>query len=344
MKMKNLFIFLNLIALVVCTDPIFQQIRRTADESFIALNNTGYCSRTAEITGAEQWQIVNLLAVCEPGSSTISDRVELSLYCKNAPFFGIRTFHKSTDTIEQFVTYLIFDEIFEYIDKDNIQGYSPTNDTKSKSWSLFSEFYSIWSNITMTVSPIQGADPNEKVYTFIFNTSDIMFIIDIPTQPATYGVSVLTPDSFKFTIVMNDYTYIDALASGLVLNAAIITQKTVFKSNDISNSIVNLGDPDTDSSSGFLGWDSEAFAGTGNSLVGVYSSELIPDATFNDSIFNIEGKAQRIFFSFNNRVDAFEWDSTLGVLDYMPNLSSSFMKLPSLSLILLLLFLSKLLL
>jgi len=340
-KMKNSLIFLSLIIVVICTDPIFQLIRRTANDSFIALNNTGYCSRTAEITGAEQWRIINLLAVCSPGSSTIFDRVELSIFNNNTPLFGIRTFNKSTDTVEQFEAYLIIDELFEYIEKDGIQGYSPTGDIKSTSWPLSNESYSIWSNITMTVSNIHGADSNEKVYTFIFNTSNIMFIIDIPTQPATYGVSVLTPDSFKITIILDGYVYQNTIATGLVLNAAIITQKTVSRSNDISNSIVNLGDPDTDTSSGFLGWDVEAFAGTGDSLVGVYSSQLVPDNAFNNSQFDIEGNAQRIYFSFNERVNAFEWDSTLGVLDYRP--SSSFMVLPSLSTILLLLFLSKLL-
>jgi len=314
--------------------------RRSDNFQWQSKNGTGFCKRRFTNTGQSDKGYSYALkahSVCkEAGSSASVDTGFIYVSDNILPVFLIRAFSKDSDSKERYGAALIFRSSFEYIEGGTTPGYDPDDkDIIVKSTvNNFGDKSHLWTPLSVVNRQISGSDNSTDtgtVITITFGSTstllskiNITFTVDIVGQPSVFGDKLLTPNSLKISLAINNYKFQNG-SSGLVLDATFVSVKKMVdkgKDDNTGTQKIGLQDNDNDNSGGLFSWDTQAFANyTGNGMIVVRNSKIYPDTTFDPSPYIDEpGTVQRIYFSWDDPTkQTFLWDPELGYTDTASN-------------------------
>jgi len=352
--MKAVFALLLLCAVLIAADERF---RRGDNKTFTPVDDPDHllgCRRRLEQFNNEDNGfriVIKAKAECvKAGNDTKggnekedheerANEFQASISSKTGPVFFVQTFVKNGNGNDGFQAALIFDKILEYNEVDNIPGFTPGVDHIVSNSSLFSKSQ-IYTTISVTNHTIDGTDGTDvnKVFSFTFNSlagafpgaTKLTFTMDFTARTSKYGRKVLTPNSLKLTVTVDNFDITDPTTNGgYALGLLLVTKKNVRDTQDghneetedrpdkpsKNNSVIPVNDNDNDPDKGFFSYDKTVFVGTfGDAVTDIVVSQIAAEG-FDRNRFDVDfdGSASRLFFSVTNKsLNTIEWDPSLG--------------------------------
>lgn len=308
---------------------------------FIQVDNNKYCGRKLKVNtsnGGYAMSVESRLN-CKKQDGK-AQQLRFDMNSRGLPNFAMRSFMKTSDSVENYMAKFGFDTVLEYEEKNNVAGYQPGVDTVVNSYRLrdnkIGNNGGEWSKITC-----DGSEDSGFLCSMSLQTNNVSAPLDSMTlqvliTPTEVEIQrngtnvtrkILTPNSYKLNVEMDGLRYSSANTRMAIGTFFVYKGSSSKRSGedekeeerpDDSTATQDVLEVTSDASAmGFFSWDkyvNASVAGT-YEIKTLHSSSVANAGNINDVEVDKGWTVVRVWFSPDTQVESLEWDPSIGVTE-----------------------------